>query len=169
MTKAKTKGPDYGNVTPALIGQVREVIADGARHHYSVSKVYGAYNAVFGKKDTPQTCSSCLRNRVRELCKWLEGYEKHSENAAPQYDDPAAPGFIEPANGIVRYPMAEGIPFDFLPDEGTAVKGSVIRADGSKVRPGTYITAEGLKIVVQPGGRANIKEDPDDNHTNELL
>lgn len=163
MTKTNVKGPDYGKVSADLVERVREVIAQSDKHRYSVSAVFGAYNEAFGKNDMPQTCSSCLRNRVRELRAWLEGYEKHVQpkpdaGVQPQYDNPDAPGYVPQAEGTVRYPMSEGIPFDFLPYEGTIVKGTVTRADGSKIKPGTYLTAEGLEIAVQPGGKANIKE-----------
>ena len=189
MTKTK-KGIDYNKVTPALVKQVKDVIADGGKHTYSVSKVYTAYNAAFGLHETPQTCSSCLRNRVRMLVDWLKGYDEYVRAKAPkpvsppvgnngtgeagkardggetgpepQYDNPEAPGYVAQAEGTVRYPMSEGIPFDFLPNEGTIVKGVVTRADGTKIKPGTYVTAEGLEIVVQPGGRANIKEATED-------
>lgn len=84
MSKTSTKGRDYGKVTPALVKRVREVIAEGDRHRYSVSAVYRAYNEAFGKNDIPQTCSSCLRNRVRELRRWLEGYNAHETEKRKQ-------------------------------------------------------------------------------------
>lgn len=195
MTKTK-KGVDYSKATPALVKQVRDVIADADKHTYSVSKVYAAHNAAFGLREQPQTCSSCLRNRTRDLRDWLKGYDEYVKanapkpetppagnegtdeggkardgdqtgqsgdaNPDPQYDNPEAPGYVAQAEGTVRYPMAEGIPFDFLPNEGTIVKGTVTRADGTKVKPGTYVTAEGLEIAVQPGGKANIKEVEED-------
>lgn len=195
MTKTK-KGVDYSKATPALVKQVKDVIADADKHTYSVSKVYAAHNAAFGLREQPQTCSSCLRNRARDLRDWLKGYDEHAKANAPkpetppagnegkgegskaqnggqtgqggevkpdpQYDNPEAPGYVAQAEGTVRYPMAEGIPFDFLPNEGTLVKGTVMRADGSKIKPGTYVTAEGLEIVVQPSGKANIKEVEED-------
>lgn len=195
MTKVK-KGVDYSKATPALVKQVKDVIADADKHTYSVSKVYAAHNAAFGLREQPQTCSSCLRNRARDLRDWIKGYDEYAKANAPkpemppagnegtgeggkaqdggqtgqsgdaktdpQYDNPEAPGYVAQGEGTVRYPMAEGIPFDFLPNEGTIVKGTVKRADGTKVKPGTYVTAEGLEIVVQPGGKANIKEVEED-------
>lgn len=193
MTKTK-KGVDYSKATPALVKQVKDVIADADKHTYSVSKVYAAHNAAFGLREQPQTCSSCLRNRARDLRDWLKGYDEYAKapkpetppagnggtgedgkaqdgdqtgqsgdaKPDPQYDNPEAPGYVAQAEGTVRYPMTEGIPFDFLPNEGTIVKGTVTRADGTKVKPGTYVTAEGLEIVVQPGGKANIKEVEED-------
>lgn len=159
----KKKEGVYDHITPELVSQVNDVIADSVKHNYSVSKVYGTHNAVFKKNDKPQTCSSCLRSRVRELKRWLSGYEKNTaqpeKEVDPQYTDPDAPGYVPQAEDTVRYPMAEGIPFDFLPNEGTLVKGTVTLGDGSKIKPGTYITAEGLRIVVQPGGKATIKSE----------
>lgn len=184
------KTVDYSKATPDLVRQVIDVIADADKHKYSVSKVYAAHNAAFGLREQPQTCSSCLRNRVRDLRKWLDGHTASvkdenpvddktltgtSENPIegkgissvvisppPQYDTPEAPGYVGQAEGTVRYPMAEGIPFDFLPNEGTLVKGTVLYADGLKVKPGTYVTADGLEIAVQPGGKASIKEVEED-------
>lgn len=195
MTKVK-KGADYSKATPALVKQVKDVISDADKHTYSASKVYAAHNMAFGLRETPQMCSSCLRNRADNLRNWLKGYDEYAKAKAPkpetppvgndgsgeggkvqdggqtdqigdvkpdpQYDNRDAPGYVAQAEGTVRYPMAEGIPFDFLPNEGTIVKGTVTRADGTKVKPGTYITAEGLEITVQPGGKANIKEVEED-------
>lgn len=73
-----------------------------------------------------------------------------------QYDNPELPGYVAQADGTVRYPMAEGIPFDFLPAEGTILAGTVTLADGSEIEPGKYITVEGLTIEVLPEGKANI-------------
>jgi len=181
MIKTK-KNVDYSGVTPALVDLVKDVIAEGDRHSYTVSKVYAAYNAAFGLRDTPQTCGTCLQKRVRLLAAWLDGLGDYAReqilkreeelrnetptagneggdvNTGPQYDDPGAPGYVPQVEGTVRYPMSEGIPFDFLPYEGTIVKGTVTRADGSKIRPGMYHTAEGLEIVIQPGGKAVIRE-----------
>lgn len=218
MSKTNDK-VDYRGITPELVKQVAAVIAESEKNHrYSVSRVYAAYNAAFGKNEKPQTCSSCLYNRVRELKAWMRDYQAatqapesasyelaeggtiliggdgkvHTEDGKglipgkystkdggtvivapgskgryeapaiiPQYDDPEAPGYVPHAEGTVRYPMADGIPLDFLPNEGTIVKGVVTRADGSAVEPGTYVTAEGLEIVVQPDGVTDIIT-PDD-------
>lgn len=75
-----------------------------------------------------------------------------------QYDNPDAPSYVAQADGTVRYPMTDGIPFDFLPAEGTIVAGTATLADGSKIEPGKYTTAEGLTIEVLPEGIANIIE-----------
>lgn len=254
MSKA-TKAGRYEHVTPAMVKQVDAVLAEAEKHKYSVSRVFGAFNTVMQKTDKPQTCSSCLRNRVRDLKKWRTEYAKatapkagkvvamplgeniddaapdtvdngqdetadastedaphgstfefiqpgHAELVAddqaeqsPAIDVPAdvrevlefidqaeqtadasteegplagpaetaeedttAPAYPDQVEGTVRYSMAEGIPFDFLPDAGTLVKGTVLRADGSKIKAGTYATAEGLEIAVQVTGKATIKE-----------
>lgn len=93
---------------------------------------------------------------VIDEMKALKGVQSEAVKEHPQYDNPNAPGYVPQAAGTVRYPMAEGIPFDFLPNDGTIVKGSVVFADGSKIIPGTYYTAEGLEIVVQSDGTADI-------------
>lgn len=191
MSKASNKGVDYGKFDPYFIEQVKGVIAEADRHKYSVSRVYGAYNKAHGKNDKPQTCSSCLRNRVRELRKWYEGYTKfeaeqkkgetiveafvdlgtdegdtHVEaevtgepikDVEPQYSDPVAPGFVAPALGVIRIPLTEGLPIDFTPNKDNAEKGKVKYADGTAVKAGTYATATGDEIAVQPGGKATLK------------
>lgn len=83
-----TKNMDYSKVTPELITKVKDVIADGAKHTYSVSKVYAAYNAAYSLRETPQTCSSCLRTRVRLLTDWLKKYEDYAKLKTPPAGDP---------------------------------------------------------------------------------
>lgn len=164
------KNIDYTKFDPYFVEQVRKVIAEGDRHKYSVSRVYGAYNRAYGKNDKPQSCSSCLRNRVRELRKWYKGYEAAgggsaevtAENDSPQYTDPAEPGFVPPEIGVIRIPMRDSMPFDFTPSKDSDEKGKVRYADGAAVKAGTYQTATGDEIAVQPGGKATLK-------TNELL
>lgn len=80
MTKTKG-GVDYRKAAPAVVAQVREVVAESLRHTYSVSKVYAAHNAVFELQEAPQTCSSCLRNRVRRLRDWLTGHDEFAKKA----------------------------------------------------------------------------------------
>lgn len=75
---------DYSKITPSLVKQVKDVIADADKHTYSVSKVYTAHNAAFGLREQPQTCSSCLRNRTRNLRDWLKGYDEYSKANAPK-------------------------------------------------------------------------------------
>jgi len=41
-------------------------------HRYSMSRIYGLYNEVFGKDEVPQSCASCLIRKVNELKSWLD-------------------------------------------------------------------------------------------------
>lgn len=185
MTKTK-KGVDYSKVTPALVKQVKDVIADADKHTYSVSKVYAAHNAAFGLREQPQTCSSCLRNRARDLRDWLKGYDEYAKANAPKPETPPAgegkdeggkaqdgdqtgqsgdadtdpnnPQYDAPALGVVRIPMKEGAPIDLTPaSEDDQTKGTVSWPDGTKVAPGKYTTARGETIVVQVGSKGRIE------------
>lgn len=266
MSKKVKPAISYDAVTPAMVSLVRDVIGEADKHKYSVSRVYAAYNAAYNKRDQPQTCSSCLRNRVRELKAWYNGLPRGNDPAStpptvhgvltrlgmeaddeeseqiaidaalhsgvditederavlqsrmggsiydklvkrlgmsigdtpaeelatlgtvletdgypfeltpdereaiihritnlggftePQYDDPTLPNHVPPAPGVIRYLMGEGVvPMDFTPGTEDANKGTVLNADGSKVKAGTYTTAIGHEIAVQPGGKATIK------------
>lgn len=44
-------------------------------HRYSMSRIYGLYNEVFGKSETPQSCASCLIRKVKSLRVWLDEQE----------------------------------------------------------------------------------------------
>ena len=164
MTKVK-KGVDYSKVTPALVKQVKDVIADADKHTYSVSKVYAAHNAAFGLREQPQTCSSCLRNRARDLRDWLKGYDDYagkSEEAKRLADEAAKdqnnPQYAAPAPGVIRIPLTDGAPMDFTPvSEDDQTKGTVSWPDGTKVAPGKYTTARGETIVVQVGSKGRIE------------
>lgn len=59
-----------------LIKEAETLIAEVDKtHRYSMSKIYGLYNRIFGTNETPQSCASCLIRKVRELREWL-GNEK---------------------------------------------------------------------------------------------
>lgn len=74
--------------------------------------------------------------------------------------DPNAPQFDAPAEGVTRYPMPEdGIPLDFTPSANNALKGTILHADGSNVKAGTYTAADGTTIAVSVGNKATIKDD----------
>lgn len=173
---------DFTGVTEAQVAAVDGVLAEAKKHTYSVSRVYGAYNDVMGTKDEPQSCPSCLRTRVKELQDWKRAYDgrtaegagdpkaakgKTEKPAAPaantnvQYSDAEGEGYVAPGEGVTRLLQAEGadgLPFDFTAGEDLAApnKGSVKYADGSTVKPGTYVTADGSTLGVQPGGKATI-------------
>lgn len=72
MSKQKNAGLVFEEATPAQMATVKQILEDAAKHRYYVNRIYGIYNAVTGKKEEPQTCSSCLRNRVREIKKWYD-------------------------------------------------------------------------------------------------
>ena len=192
MNEVKASGTNYSNVTPALVKQVRNVISEADKHRYSVSAVYSAYNTALNKKDIPQSCSSCLRNRVRELRKWLDGYEVFLKKKAKKDDptpeagkskDESIESREEPENGqnddnneppvktdseppAILMSTSEGEKLNFIPSPENPKKGTVTHTDGTAVKAGTYTTDGGV-IAVQPGGKATIKEggevtNPDD-------
>jgi len=222
----------YAHVTADVINKVCGVIENSYAHVYSVSRVFEAYNLAMQENDKPQTCSSCLRNRVRDLIKWYDAYEK-SQGAEPksactdvspqvviypvkdgfsdiaftlkgteecdlyegkvafadgnavspgkyitvlgemvievveggaatigwQYDDASKEGYISQVDGTVRYPMQDSVPIDFTPNEGTLVEGTALYANGLTVPLGLYTTTEGLTIAVEGDGTATIAED----------
>lgn len=47
-------------------------------HKYSMSRIYGLYNKVFGKDEKPQSCASCLIRKTKELEQWLNNQEKEA-------------------------------------------------------------------------------------------
>lgn len=47
---------------------------------YSMSKLYGAFNEVFGTNEVPQACASCLIRKLQDLKKWLK-----NEKYVPEY------------------------------------------------------------------------------------
>lgn len=70
------------------------------------------------------------------------------------------PHYNAVGEGVTRYDMPEGIaPLDFTPSAGNALKGTILHADGSNVKAGTYTTADGTTIAVSVGNKATIKDD----------
>lgn len=56
--------------------EVRNLVDEIERtHRYSMSRIYGAFNKVFGTNETPQSCASCLIRKKQDLSKWLENSE----------------------------------------------------------------------------------------------
>lgn len=56
-----------------LIKKTEELIYEvNQTHRYSMSKIYGIYNEIFGTNERPQSCASCLIRKVNMLKKWLE-------------------------------------------------------------------------------------------------
>lgn len=48
-------------------------------HKYSMSRIYGLYNDVFGTTETPQSCASCLIRKVNQLRVWLSEQKEDSD------------------------------------------------------------------------------------------
>lgn len=62
----------------ALIREVEKT------HRYSMSKIYGLYNRIFNKNETPQSCASCLIRKVNELKNWLEEQNQDKKEEKPR-------------------------------------------------------------------------------------
>ena len=103
------------------------------------------YETLVALKDLDKDEAKLAATRSAEL---LEGLK--------QYNDPGAPYFQAPAKGVTRYPVADGLPFDFTPGKDDANKGTIALADGAKVKAGTHATADGTTFVVQANGQARI-------------
>lgn len=60
--------------TEIILREEVESLVDEVKktHRYSMSRIYGLYNKVFDKNETPQSCASCLIRKVRELTAWLD-------------------------------------------------------------------------------------------------
>ncbi|SBW07410.1 conserved hypothetical protein [uncultured Dysgonomonas sp.] len=62
----------------ALRSEVEALVHEVEKtHRYSMSRIYGLYNRVFGTNEAPQSCASCLIRKVRELKNWIA---KNSDN-----------------------------------------------------------------------------------------
>lgn len=122
---------------------------------------YSAHLASIGQPELSEAEIDAVLTRMGEL------EELVKDDAAPQYNDPAAPGFVAPAPSATRIPMkGDVLPFDFTTEDGTPAKpgskGAVKNADGTPVKPGTYTTADGHEIAIQVGGRATFKMQEED-------
>lgn len=63
-----------------LFQKVEALVAEVDRsHRYSMSRIYGTYNEVFGTADVPQSCASCLIRKVNELRAWLSKHKSVSD------------------------------------------------------------------------------------------
>lgn len=55
-----------------LTERVNELVAEVATtHRYSMGRIYGLYNEVFGTAESPQACASCLVRKVNQMRNWL--------------------------------------------------------------------------------------------------
>lgn len=66
----------YGEAPAKLKNEVDYVLAQADQHNYYATLIYNAYNAVFGLTEVVQTCSSCLRSRVKKLRDWRSNSKK---------------------------------------------------------------------------------------------
>ena len=67
-----------------LIKEAKDLINEVDRtHRYSMSKIYGLTNKVFDRNEQPQSCSSCLIRKVKELKTWLEAEESKELDLSP--------------------------------------------------------------------------------------
>lgn len=80
MSKKNKNAVDFKTVSPALVQEVENVLAEAAKHKYSASRVYSAHNQVMGKTETPEVCASCLKKRAEALRKWYGEYTMHQAN-----------------------------------------------------------------------------------------
>ncbi len=116
-----------GEITPEVVADVRRIVEESVRHSYSVSRIFEAHNLIFNRRDTPQTCSTCLRNRVRDLKRWLAEYDAASAapEAAPEAAAAEAPEAVpeevevpDPVDAEAEAP--EAVPEEDVPDPEAA-------------------------------------------------
>lgn len=81
----KPAGIAWGEASDELKAKVKLVLQMAQNNRYSVSRIYAAHNAVFGLKETPETCSTCLTSREKSLRKWW------AENAVEEAQDAHQP------------------------------------------------------------------------------
>lgn len=155
-----------------------QVVQDRRKNTYSVSRIYNAYNLIFNKRETPQTCASCLLKRAKEIEKW---YAESIAEPAPEptedglrvadvannlgTDAGALLGAGEPAKDVgseddtketynATNKKGEAVVIVFDADAETATD-----AEGKDLPAGTYNLENGDKIAVQVGGKATYKAD----------
>lgn len=68
-----------------LIKRVEELLLEiDKTHKYSMSRIYGLYNEVFGIAETPQSCASCLLRKTSKLREW---FINQTNNITNKIDD----------------------------------------------------------------------------------
>jgi hypothetical protein len=171
MSNTKTKGLAYSEASPELIALAKGVIKEAAGHRYSVSRIYSVYNAISGKTEDPQTCSSCLRARAREIGKWLEDGAKASKGSeqveAPQTENEGTTGTAE---GVAdKVPTPENTEADKVPTpENTEAENvadqqgaePVADQQGAEPEPAFEVLAmaDGSEIVFTPNDGAVLED-----------
>lgn len=131
-------------VTPELIAEISEVLNQGKAHKYSAGKVFAAHNKLFNLAAKPDTCTTCVLRRFKDLYDW------HKANADKfgEPTDEAVTQLITLAEngGVIKFTAA-------TPE---ADKGVVTWEDGKKVKAGDYTDANGNVITVDKNGNAVI-------------
>lgn len=70
-----------------LIDRTRALVEETERtHRYSMSRIYGMYNELYGTNEVPQSCASCLIRKMKKLKEWLE------QNDTPPVSSPRNTG-----------------------------------------------------------------------------
>lgn len=64
-------------INQTLLQRAKDLTADVKETgRYSMSRIYGISNEITGKKETPQSCASCLIRKVRFIEGWISSEEK---------------------------------------------------------------------------------------------
>lgn len=131
-------------------GKLAELGVDGDS---TDAEVFEAYEVLAASPDTAE-------DERTQLNAALEVYHRQAADNLKTIDDNAPnPADIDASKlGYKILNMgAEVMGMHFTPNDGDTAKGTVLNADGSKVKAGTYKTADGRTVSVQVGGKASIK------------
>lgn len=155
MSNQKKAALSFKHVTPQLANLVEGVLGEAAKHTFSVSRLYAAYNGALQKNDKPQTCSSCLRNRAAELKKWYAEYKasKGKKVAVADTED----------DEVAFTPETEGAQY------GIATKGGVPLPAGNYAHGDQQYAVNGEEgrytvITGEPAGDALLADKGDDTN-----
>lgn len=67
-----------------ILQKAKTLVDDVKRtHEYSMSRIYGMYTEITGKRETPQSCPSCLIRKVRFIENWINEEEKRQASVLP--------------------------------------------------------------------------------------
>lgn len=144
---------DLKKATEKNVLLVEQILKEADVHQYSVSKIYTAHNEIFDLKDVPQSCASCLHERVTRLRKWHELYLSQVQNESDETNNDNTDNDkvfnleLEEVGGVI-FKVSKG-------NKGTVKMAS----DGSIVKAGTYKVIDGGEgvLAVQPNGKATFR------------
>lgn len=152
MTDLKIKF-DLKKATENNVLLVEQILKEADVHQYSVSKIYTAHNEIFDLKDVPQSCASCLHERVTRLRKWHELYLSQVQNESDETNNDNTDN-----DKVFNLELEEvgGVIFKVSKGNKGAVK---MASDGSVVKAGTYKVIGGGEgvLAVQPNGKATFR------------